>query len=445
MAETQNHYQQFETTLQRYLTPECGYQTLLVAYSGGMDSTLLLHFAAVYAVEHKIRVKAVHVNHNLSPNASHWQQHCQRQCDLLDIELHSKTVNVRAQGQGIEAAARDARYRAIADVADAETLVLLGQHKSDQVETFMLQLLRGAGPAGLSAMAEFSVNDNQCHLLRPLLNLSRADIEAEVRRRNLCWVEDESNQGLDFDRNYLRNQVLPLIAGRWPHFEQTVTRSVGHIAEQNSLFQETVSLKRQSLAAGQSELDLNKLAGYSWQWQKQLLMNWLKSLGVSLPSAKILQAILQECVSAKPDAQPRVKWGQWQCQRFDNKLYLLPQTEEITPENCRLVLDQWNRLPQGAGQLWLSQEENPKGQTLYLPEESEFTATFGQFSRRFKPQGSAHSKSVKQWFKAWKVPPWQRPFTPILCCQGMIVAVGSRLSSTEPLPGYVPFHIDWQR
>lgn len=445
MVESQKHFQQFASVLQRYLHTDMSYDSLLVAYSGGLDSSLLLHYAVAFARQQQLNISAIHVNHNLSNNAGQWQQHCESRCRVLGIPLTIKQVQVNADGMGVEAAAREARYAAIAEVSVANSLVLLGQHQSDQVETFMLQLLRGAGPAGLSAMAEFSVNAQGSHLLRPLLNLSRTEIESEAKAAGLSWVEDESNQNDDFERNYLRNQVWPLVAQRWPQYETTICRSVSHIAEQNTLFQQQVSEKRQDLTTENGQLHISGLAGYSHSWQKQILMSWLKASGATLPSAKVLQVILEECVLAKVDAQPLVKWGDWQCQRYDNLLYLRPLKEYSVPKNCTVQLNQWNILPGNAGQLWIGREASEIGQTVYLPEKGEFTATFGQFSRRFKPLGSAHSKPIKQWFKEWKVPPWQRQLTPILCCEQVIVSVGERVCTSQPQPGYIPFTIRWQK
>ena len=214
-------------------------ERLAVAYSGGLDSTVLLHLLAGLRGEHAYRLSAVHVHHGLLPAAEAWVAHCERQCAALGVPLRVERVSVGRAGRGLEAAAREARYRVFAGL-DVDTLALAHQ-RDDQAETVLLQLMRGGGVKGLAAMPAARALGG-ITLLRPLLETTRAEIEAHARTHGLSWVEDESNDDVRLRRNAIRRHLLPMLARTFPDAVQTLARAAGQFAEQAALLDDLAEL-----------------------------------------------------------------------------------------------------------------------------------------------------------------------------------------------------------
>ncbi|MDU4275768.1 MAG: tRNA lysidine(34) synthetase TilS, partial [Enterobacter asburiae] len=217
------------------------YRQLLVGFSGGLDSTVLLHRLKCWRDrEPDVQLRAIHIHHGLSPRAEMWVAHCEAMCAAWAIPLLVERVTLAEEGLGIEAQARKARYAAFAGALRTGEALVTAQHLDDQCETFLLALKRGSGPAGLSAMPERSEFAGTT-LLRPLLGETRASLEVWAREHQLSWIEDESNQDDGYDRNFLRLRVLPLLSERWPHFADATARSAMLCAEQESLLDELLS------------------------------------------------------------------------------------------------------------------------------------------------------------------------------------------------------------
>lgn len=371
---------------------------LTVAFSGGLDSTVLLvTLQAVMKDMPQHTLQAVHVHHGLSPNADRWTMHCERVCADLNVPLYVERVTVKQQPRvSLEAAARAARYAALYHHAEAGVL-LTGQHLDDQLETLLLQLKRGAGPAGLAGMAAKQQASADLVLWRPFLTVGREELEAFARKQGLTWIEDESNQDVRFDRNFLRHEVLPALHARWPGFAVAASRSARMCAQQQALLEEISAEKLQTLSGAKGTLHVEGLRELSVPWQHQVVRLWLKRQGALMPSEAQLHQ-LEALVNAREDAQPELKWGAWQVRRYQGALYLLNDGNVGTPDEIEwtvhspLILAHLNAELHYNGPL-------PR-QRLHI--------RFGNFSARFTPQGRSHSKPLKQWFKEWKVPPWER-------------------------------------
>ncbi len=391
---------------------------VVVAYSGGVDSHVLLH--AIHNLKQQDHfnfcLSAIHIHHGLSQHADKWQTHCQQVCASLDIEFQAANVNVQIEPrQSLEAQAREARYNKLAELAPANSLVLLGQHQDDQLETFLLQLKRGAGPKGLSAMNRMWISDypsqpnKQVGFYRPLLDTRQQAILDYAQQHKLLWCEDESNQNTDFERNFLRHDVLPILQSRWPEISRSVSRSAALCAEQQNLLDEVCEKKLKQIQASANSLHLPALQLLSQSWLNQLVRYWLFKLGIQSPSLAVLNQLKPEVLDAAEDATPILQWNGWQFRRFNQMLFLIA----VKPLIDKQVLI-WNGssqidLPSDMGTLYFRQCSKSNINSLTLDSKAgDISIQFGGYSQRFTPKGAVHSKPLKQWFKQWQIPPWVR-------------------------------------
>lgn len=301
---------------------EPGRASYCLAFSGGLDSTALLYaMTRLRVTEPAMQLRALHVNHHLLPQADAWAEHCRQMAAKLDVPIEVLEVEV-AQGPGVsvEAAARDARYAALEAHLLSDEWLLTAHHQEDQLETVLLQLMRGAGVAGLSAMPE-DAPFGKGHHVRPLLGLSRAALEAMVREAGLTWVEDASNQSLQYDRNYLRHRVLPLLIQRWPNAAATVTRTAGHMAEAQGLLDDLARIDMAN-AADADSIGVAALQALPLPRARNLLRFWIRQRGFRPPSTVKLQEILRQMLESRPDASPRVVWDSVEIARRGRRLYL---------------------------------------------------------------------------------------------------------------------------
>lgn len=266
------------------LEPWCNAAQWRIAFSGGLDSTVLLHLLAYLAKHHSLpALSAIHVHHGLQAAADAWPAHCQSVCDALGVPLHVMRVMVQP-GASLERAAREARYAAFMSLTEADDVLLTAQHRDDQAETLLFRLMRGAGARGLSAMpAQRPLG--QGTLLRPLLDATRAELEAYARAHQLHWIEDPSNEDRQFSRNYLRHQVLPLLTARWPQAQANMARSAAHLREAQGLLDELAQLDLAQAATPSGfpwlalpSLELAPLANLSAARQRNALSHWLAPL-----------------------------------------------------------------------------------------------------------------------------------------------------------------------
>ncbi|MGE1173758.1 tRNA lysidine(34) synthetase TilS [Pseudomonas sp. BW7P1] len=270
--------------LLRNLKPWLGADHWRIAFSGGLDSTVLLHLLATLAKTESLpALSAIHVHHGLQAVADAWPAHCLAVCDSLGIPLQVVHVTVQ-KGASLERLARDARYAAFSAAIQTNDVLLTGQHCDDQAETLLFRLLRGAGVRGLSGMpAQRALG--QGSLVRPLLDIPRSEVEAYAREQGLRWIEDPSNQDRQFSRNYLRHQVMPLLTGRWPQAHVSMARSAAHLREAQGLLDELAQIDMAQASvpgafdwSGLPSLEFAAIAGLSDARQRNALSHWLEPL-----------------------------------------------------------------------------------------------------------------------------------------------------------------------
>ena len=298
-----------------------------IAFSGGLDSTVLLHLLA--NTEGRPPLSAIHIHHGLQAAADAWPMHCQSVCDSLGVPLRIMRVHVQP-GASLERAARDARYQAFAEVIGAGGVLLTAQHRDDQAETLLFRLLRGAGVRGLAAMPAYRPLAGG-HLVRPLLNVSRAQLEAYAHEHQLKWIEDPSNADLRFSRNYLRHRVFPVLSERWPQAVSSLARTAEHLSEAQGLLDELARMDLQ--AANQSSpfpwlqlpsLALAPLCELSDARQRNALRHWLNPL-TRLPDSDHWIG-WQSLRDAKGDAQPLWRLADGELHRAGERIWWLPIT-----------------------------------------------------------------------------------------------------------------------
>lgn len=305
--------------LHRHLKPD---QTLVVGLSGGRDSVALLHVLHRLQDQIDFRLAACHVNHCLSPHAEEWQLFCRRLCDGWGIPLDVISIAIpRASAEGLEAAARAKRYAAFSNLA--ADWVVLAQHRGDQAETLLFNLLRGSGLAGMAGMWEIRPLRPGMGLMRPWLNIPRFGIDAYLALHDLAWVDDESNRDTGFSRNFMRHQVLPLLQSRFPAAERKLASATAHFAEAELLLDELALLDLGELPP-RFPLPLACLACISEPRGRNLLRFLLARHGVGIPSEERLREALRQLLEARQDRHPAVTFGNQLLRRKRDKVHLEP-------------------------------------------------------------------------------------------------------------------------
>lgn len=336
-----------------------------VAFSGGLDSTVLLHALVQLARSEPLPpLRVIHVHHGLQAAAEAWPEHCRQVCTELGVALQVRSVQVEA-GASLEQAARTARYAAFAEALAPGELLLTAQHRDDQAETLLFRLLRGAGVRGLAGMPACRPLGAGV-LWRPLLAVSRAELQRYAQAHALRWVDDPSNTDLRFSRNYLRQQVVPLLTGRWPQALNTMARTAGHLAEAQGLLDELAELDLQALQApvpyrwlSLPSLPLAPLLRLSAARQRNLLRHWLAPL-TPLPDSEHWAG--WECLAqAAPDATPVWRLARGELHRADGRLWWLSGEWLQLPAVVSHVLppNQWLVLP-GNGRVMLHGQGAPE-------------------------------------------------------------------------------------
>ncbi|MCX3311743.1 tRNA lysidine(34) synthetase TilS [Pantoea vagans] len=393
---------------------------LVVAFSGGLDSTVLLHQLRDWHLQHpESCLRALHVHHDLSPNADTWAAHCQTICEQWQLRCDVLRVTVDGRENGIEAAARTARYQALGAALQPGEVLLTAQHLDDQCETFLLALKRGSGPAGLAAMPSSRMLGSH-QLVRPLLNQSRHSLEAYADVHQLVWIDDESNQDLRYDRNFLRQRLLPELNQRWPHFAEATARSAALCSEQEQLLDELLAGELAELIKPDGSLYFPPLMNMSTLRANALLRRWIAGQGGAMPSRDALKRIRDEVMASREDAQPRLRFGQAELRRFRQQLYWLPlftslRDTELAWPDIRQPLS----LPQNLGTLRAGMSQSLL--RYPLPDE--------QISVRFHAQGHVHlvgrngGREMKKLWQELQIPPWQRERLPLIFYNQTLVCV----------------------
>lgn len=439
MAQPIKTHQLFEQ-ITHFLAPNRRY---LVAFSGGLDSSVLLHLLVTLREQQPdILLRAVHVHHGLSRFADSWVTHCQQQCASWQIPLLVRYVQLETRLGGLEAAARTARYAVFSEVLHTDETLLTAHHLDDQCETFLLALKRGSGPAGLAGMAAQTLWENH-PLCRPLLGVSRQQLTDYAQQHQLSWIDDDSNQDTRFDRNFLRLNVLPLLNQRWPHFAQATARSASLCAEQEQLLDELLAEQLAQLVDQSNSLFINELQALSPARRHALLRRWIALFDAAMPSRDALHRLWHEVALSKEDAEPQLLLADHQIRRFQQRLYLLPRMSDLRnqqlPWSCHVPLT----LPDGLGILLAGEGEH----VVRAPLEHEKVTVRFTAQGRVRIIGRTGSRPIKKVWQELGVPPWQRERTPLLYYnEQLIAAIGLFITEHgQPSANKPSLRLTWQK
>lgn len=420
-----------------------------VAYSGGLDSTVLLHLAA----RHRDRgwygpLSAIHVNHNIDPEAADWATHCQQQAAQWQIPITCRVLGSgELEGGNLEQRARSARYRLISQVLSRGDLLATAHHRRDQAETLLLQLFRGGGVRGTAAMGRLSRRLG-LSLIRPLLDVDPGALAAYARVHQLTWIEDPSNQQSVHDRNYLRLEIMPRLRQRWPGIDQVLARTARLHSQTSELVEELAALDWQTAmdtadpTSPQSGLGCQALADLSTARRSNLLRYWLTQQGYPLPSDRQLQALQQSLVFSRPDRSPVFSWGATEVYRHRGALFVRP----LIKQNTESAVRSWSlnrRLQFETLGYELSASLATEGLRMRGSVEQPYSVGFRRGGETMRLRG--HRRSLKKLLQEWRVPAVERPRLPLIFAEGELVAVpGHAVADSVRVHEGEGWRVQWQ-
>lgn len=393
---------------------------------------VLLHLARAWAHERGVPLFAFHVHHGLSPNADQWLAHCERACAELGIALDYRRVSVIKDKSGVEQAARKLRYAALGEMCRAHgvTLLLTAHHLDDQAETVLLQMLRGSGIAGVAGMDEANkapalLGDAGILMARPLLPVSRAELEAHARGHNVSWIDDESNLDTRYARNALRHDVIPALAKHFPGFQQRLARTAVHAQSAQRLLNE---LAAQDLAAclDGDALDLGRLRALSGDRVNNLLRYWFGMRGIRMPSTSWLEEMVAQVQGAREDAQLRVTHPECEIRRHRERLFITPRLQDLAGMRDKHDIGVLHR--EGQAFTWQGEASiafPDYGGVLHFDRAGQgidagwlrgraLRIDFRQGGERLKPALNRPTRSLKAHYQTLGVPAWERERLPVV-------------------------------
>lgn len=399
-----------------------GSRKYIIAYSGGLDSRVLLHSLVEINRDRRNRISAIYVNHGLSPNADDWSHHCSVICDGYGIDFQEAKINgERPKGESPESWARRKRYQVLRDLTGVDDILLTAHHQDDQIETLLLQLFRGAGPRGLSAMP-FKRKFGKGWHYRPLLEFSREKLQTYASSQNLSWIEDESNTDTGIDRNYIRHQVVPLIRSKWPGIGNTLSRVARHQSETSELLGQLAVLDLASVQCGHNtRLDSTQLKKLDEPRQKNVIRYWLKELNLPVPDTRVMQQVIRDVLNSKYDAIPCVDWDGAEIRRYREFIYASGPLESHDPDSVLLwKLQEPVNITYG---VLTASRGTGYGIRAALCRDDCLEIRYRRGGETIQPAGRGHHYELKKLFQEESIPPWLRDRIPLLYIDGKLAAV----------------------
>ena len=352
-------------------------KNIVIALSGGIDSVVLLHFLNSH---YPGNIRAVHINHNLSKHSKDWSLFCKELCHKQGIEFKSIDINIKTSSN-VEENARKKRYNSLKSELSKNEVLCTAHHQEDQSETFLLQLFRGSGVAGLASMPKMK-SFADAFLYRPFLNISKQLIVDYATKYNLDWVEDDSNNNLNFKRNLLRLEFIPKLESGFEGVIKNISRSAYHQSEALKLINDLakIDIEKFNLVINH-KIQVLPLTELPERRVANVLRYYIAQRGFLMPSNKVLTELIS-VLRAKDDAKVILKWHLYEVRRYDNELYFFDGEPDRSNEDCPL----FNK----------------------LKDQTNFTIRFRQDGQRVRLKGKKHSSSLKKILQSANIPPWER-------------------------------------
>lgn len=439
-----------------FSSPELRENTrIAIAYSGGLDSSVLLHLAYRFAVEKGCVLCAFHVHHGLNPHADEWLAHCENECKRLGVFFDSKRVQIdRQSGDGIEAEARKKRYRALGELCREHDIPLLltAHHEDDQVETVLLQLMRGAGVAGLSGMEASShspelLGDEKLILGRPLLSVSRKELAAWQTEEGVSHIDDDSNDDMTYTRNAIRHRLVPVLDDLFPGFQKRLFRTAQHAGSAQRLLEELARNDFELCVSGKNSLNLELMRSLDQDRIDNLLRYWLAINGVRMPSTSWLSQARQQLMDAREDAQIDLILDAYTIRRYRQNISL-GKTVESTGNQPHPLEIQWHgentfRLHQWRGTLHF--EESGTGFDIDWLQRRKLRIEPYRGNAELKLAGRP-TKTLKALCQELGIPAWERQFLPLVFFENdLVYAAGIGIGASCLKKNGKCVQIRWER
>ncbi|ANZ22783.1 tRNA(Ile)-lysidine synthase [Buchnera aphidicola (Diuraphis noxia)] len=384
-------------------------KSFVIAYSGGLDSTVLLYkLIAIKKIISDIKIRAIHINHNLTLSSKKWVKHCTEHCKKNSVPLSIK--NLHQDKNNSEEKLRIKRYNIMYHNLSSEEILLTGHHMNDQCETFFLSLKRGSGPTGLSGMS-FETIFGQKKIIRPFLNKTKKELQLWAKRKNLTWIEDFSNFETHYDRNYIRHKIIPIIEKKWPFFLKNCLRTIKICREETILLNQFLLEKIQNFINFDNSLNIKYFKNIQKKTCTAYIRRWLALQTIKMPSYNTIQSIYNEIVCSRADANPKIILCKHEIRRYKQSIYFLKIQKKIN--NTFLF---WHNittklvLPNNLGNLI----QDERGISLPQPKTNELINIRFQYEGKILIIGRNKKRKIKKIWQENNIPPWLRNQIPLL-------------------------------
>ena len=391
-----------------------------IAFSGGVDSTVLLHVMK-NIIDEKSQIRAIHINHNIVDNSKVWSKTCKSICKNFGIDIEIISLEVTHNGYGLEAAARDERYKKLKEKLYENEYLLTAHHEEDQMETVFLRMARGTGLDGLQGINE-KYSFGEGIIFRPMLEVSKTSVMDYAKEHQLKWVEDSSNQDTHFDRNFLRKKIIPQFRERWPSIASSVSR-LSQLSAQNIKILNQIAEEDIGPIANMNELPLAKLLDKSFERANNMLRYIILANGMSIPSMKTLQDGLKEMLDPETDKSV-IAWKDYCIRKYKNHLYFLSNSDlEPNKVDVRIPWEIGKTVNLGEN-IGTIEATFIHGDGLSIKKcKNKLTISYRQGGELIKPIGHRINKSLKNLFQENQILPWMRDKIPLIYYQDELVSV----------------------
>lgn len=403
-----------EKIIKKYKNKSC-----LIAYSGGLDSTVLLHqFLKIKKKAPQTKIRAIHINHNLTFDSIKWVQHCKQTCKMYQIPFIIENIKISKNTKNIEEELRIKRYNIIYNHLFFDEILFTGHHMNDQCETFFLSLKRGSGPTGLSSMS-FETTLGSKKIIRPFLNTKKQTLISWAYHENLTWIEDFSNSNINYDRNFIRKKIIPTLEKRWPSFLKNCLRTIKICQEETVLLKNLLHEKFNNFLKSDGSLNITSFKNIKRELATAIIRHWISLQTIKMPSYKNIQCIYDQIVFSRKDANPKIILKKNEIRRYKESLYFLQIQTSFKNQflfwhniNIRLVL------PNKSG--YLIQDNN--GVVLPRPKKNELINIRFQYEGNILILGRNKRRKIKKIWQEKNIPPWLRSQIPLLFYNNIFIS-----------------------